>query len=77
MAIVHIAMFDTVNSVARQYQSYTGLRAPKGPISMQAAISQAAHAALVVLFPSQTAAFDARLAEDLARSRAVLPAGSV
>lgn len=66
MAIVHIAMFDTVNSVARQYQSYTGLRAPKGPTSMQVAISQAAHDTLVVLFPSQAAAFDARLAEDLA-----------
>src|SRR3954454_10781959 len=43
MAIVHVAMFDTINSVAQQYQSYTGLRAPKGSHSMQAAISQAAH----------------------------------
>src|SRR5580765_2582310 len=33
MAIVHVAMFDTANSVAKQYESYTGLRAPKGPIS--------------------------------------------
>src|ERR1043166_1420016 len=66
MAIVHIAMFDTVNSVAKQYQGYTSLRAPHGPISMQAAIAQAAHDSLTNLFPSQTATFDARLAEDLA-----------
>jgi hypothetical protein len=65
-------MFDTVNSVAKKYQGYTGLRAPKGPIAMQAAISQAAHDTLVVLFPSQKPAFDAELSADLAavKSRA-------
>ena len=75
MAIVHIAIFDTVNSVARQYQSYTGLRAPKGPNLNAGGDRQAAHDALIVLFPSQTAAFDARLAEDLAevKSRASFP----
>jgi len=65
IAIVHIAMFDTMNSVARKYKNYTDLRAPDGPISMQAAISQAAHDTLTNLFPSQRATFDARLAEDL------------
>src|ERR1043166_8893773 len=39
LAIVHIAMFDTVNSVVGEYESYTGVRAPSGPLSMQAAIS--------------------------------------
>src|SRR3989442_9531516 len=43
LAIVHIAMFDTVNSVVGEYESYTGVRAPSGPLSMQAAIGQAAH----------------------------------
>src|SRR5712675_2165999 len=43
MAIVHIAMFDTMNAVVGGYQSYSGVRAPIGPLSMQAAISQAAH----------------------------------
>src|SRR5258706_6086911 len=38
MAIVHIAMFDTMNAVVGGYQSYSGVRAPIGPLSMQAAI---------------------------------------
>jgi hypothetical protein len=66
MAIVHIAIFDTVNAVEGEYTSFTGLRASRGALSTQAAISQAAHDTLVVLFPSQTARFDAYLAEDLA-----------
>jgi len=65
MAIVHIAMFDTVNAVVQEYESYTGVRAPSGALSMPAAISQAAHNSLAALFPSQVDSFDARLAEDL------------
>jgi len=64
MAIVHIAMFDTINAVVGEYQSYTGVRAPTGALSMQAAISQAAHDTLAALFPAQAASFDAWLAED-------------
>src|SRR5437667_12778439 len=66
MAIVHIAMFDTINAVVGEYQSYTGVRAPIGPLSLEAAISKAAHDTLAALFPAQAASFDARLAEDLA-----------
>lgn len=65
MAIVHIAMFDTVNAAVGEYQSYTGVRASSGPLSLEAAISQAAHDTLIALFPSQKNSFDARLAEDL------------
>src|SRR5439155_20877690 len=65
IAIVHIAMFDTMNAVVGEYQSYTGLRAPVGALSMQAAISQAAHDTLTALFSAQKASFDAFLAEDL------------
>ena len=65
IAIVHIAMFDTANSIERKYESYTGLRGPEGDLSMKAAISQAAHDTLVVLFPSQAYRFDNFLAEDL------------
>jgi len=43
MAIVHIAMFDTINAVIRQYDSYADFRAPSGAISLEAAVSQAAH----------------------------------
>ena len=65
LAIVHIAMFDTVISVVGGYESYSGVRAPSGPLSMQAAISEAAHDTLAALYPSQEASFDARLAENL------------
>src|SRR5437899_5602320 len=58
MAIVHIAMFDTINAVVGEYQSYTGVRAPNGALSMQDAISQAAHDTLAALFPAQAASFD-------------------
>ena len=65
MAIVHIAMFDTINAVVGKYESFTGVRAPLGAVSLRVAISQAAHDALTNLFPSQTTDLDRRLAEDL------------
>ena len=66
MAIVHIAMFDSVNAVLGGYQSYSGINSPKGPISLDAAVAQAAHDTLSVLYPSQAAKFDSFLADDLA-----------
>src|SRR5213083_1995580 len=65
MAIVHIAMFDAVDAVVGGYTSYTGTQAAPGPLSVDAAISQAARDTLVAMFPSQTATFDSHLAEDL------------
>jgi hypothetical protein len=65
MAIVHIAMFDTINAVVGGYQGYTGIRASSGPISLEAAVSQAARDTLAALFPSQAGSFDTLLAEDL------------
>jgi hypothetical protein len=65
MAIVHIAIFEAINAITRDYRSYVDLpRAPKSA-SMDAAISQAAHDTLVALFPSQRASCDAQLAADL------------
>ncbi|MEY2411231.1 MAG: hypothetical protein QOF48_3901 [Verrucomicrobiota bacterium] len=66
IAIVHIAIFDTMNAVTGDYQSYTGVRAPNGPLSMDIAIAQAAHDTLSALFPAQKASFDNWLAEDIA-----------
>src|SRR5690242_15105811 len=66
MAIVHIAMFDALDAVVGGYTSYTRTQAPHGPMSVDAAISQAARDTLVAMLPSQTATFDAYLAEDLA-----------
>jgi hypothetical protein len=62
-------MFDAVNALAPNYQSYTGVKANRGANSLDAAICQAAHDTLAALFPSQTAHFDALLAEDLLRVR--------
>src|SRR5947207_1972925 len=69
MAIVHIAMFDALDAVVGGYTSYTGTQAVPGPMSVDAAISQAARDTLAALFPSQTATFDAYLTQDLAAIR--------
>lgn len=66
MAIVHIAMADSMNAVMGAFESYTGVQAPDGPVSIPAAISQAAHDTLAALFPSQAASFHTALAADLA-----------
>src|SRR4029077_8490661 len=66
MAIVHIAMFDSVNAVLGGYQSYSGINSPEGSISLDAALAQAAHDTLAFLSPSQAAKFDSFLGDDLA-----------
>lgn len=65
MAIVHIAMFDAVNSVSGRYPTYSTLPRVIGA-TMGVATAQAAHDALTALYPSQRAAFDALLATHLA-----------
>jgi hypothetical protein len=69
MAIVHIAIFDSVNALERNYRSYTGvrLRHRYDDVSLDAAIAHAAHDTLVALYPSQAASFDGNLADDLAK----------
>ncbi len=69
MAIVHIAIFDAVNAIARRYRSFTGIPDADRDASMDAAIAQAAHDTLVALFPSQQAHCDELLAEELGRIR--------
>src|SRR5947208_1407801 len=64
-AIVQIAVFEAVNAIAGGYQSYTGLDAAPAETSMDVAVAQAAHDALVAMFPSQRDRFDELLAEDL------------
>src|SRR3954465_7362323 len=54
IAIVHIAIFDSVNGVIGGYNSYTNI-APARNASINAAVAQAAHNTLVALFPSQQA----------------------
>jgi hypothetical protein len=61
MAIVHIAIFDSVNAVLGGYQSYTGIQSVKPPVSLNAAVAQSAHDTLAALYPSQKSAFDSLL----------------
>jgi hypothetical protein len=65
-AIVHAAIFDAVNGIARKYEPYFVKQwgPPEG--NQEAAAAQAAYMTLVHLYPSQRAALDAHLAEALA-----------
>lgn len=65
LAIVHIALFEAVNAVAGGYRSYLGL-APVPDASIDAAIAQATHDALVGTYRSQARLFAPILAADLA-----------
>ena len=66
MAIVHVAMFEAVNSIDPRYTPYRArLRAEPGS-SPDAAAAAAAHAALVRLLPEQTKEFDQALQAALA-----------
>jgi hypothetical protein len=67
MAIVHIAIFDALNAIARRYPPYTGPLPVLADSSPDAAIAQAAHDTLAALYPRQTARFGQWLSEDLAR----------
>lgn len=67
MAIVHLAMFDAVNAIEgeHKYKSYIGVGPAPFGTSMKAAIAQAAHDTLVMLFPSQASSMDTQLVDDL------------
>jgi membrane-associated phospholipid phosphatase len=66
-AIVHLAMFDALNAKQGKYRSFAYTApAPRGPLSEEVAIAQAARDTLVTMYPSQQAIFDSALAADLA-----------
>jgi hypothetical protein len=66
MALVHVAIFDTVNGILGGYTPYHVTDAPPVGASAEAAAASAAHDALVALFPTQRATFDTALATSLA-----------
>jgi len=74
MAIVHIAMYDAVNAIIGGFQPFSGSFTTPARTSVDAAIAQSAHDTLVVMFPSQKAAFDAKLTADLANIVTKTPA---
>src|SRR5207249_2511074 len=66
LAMVHVAIFDSVNAIDRKYTPYA-----VGPLadrcaSPEAAAAAAAHAVLVKLYPSRQANLDAAYAASLA-----------
>jgi hypothetical protein len=66
-AMMHIAMFDAVNSIAGGYNPYR-VRVPSGrEASSEAAAAQAAHDVLAALWPAHIAQYDATLATRLAK----------
>ena len=67
MAIVHIAVFETVNAIDGSCQSYIGLGRARQDASMECAIAQAACETLDALFPSQQATFNQQLANELSQ----------
>ncbi len=64
LAIIHIAIYDAVQSIAGKYDTYT-LMPNDSHASMSAAIAQAAHDALSGMYPSQKPDFDLALQHDL------------
>jgi len=66
-AIMHLAVFDAVNGIARKYTPYyVTEKAPPGA-RQEAAAAQAAYTVLKALYPSQAALLDLQLAESLAK----------
>lgn len=66
MAVWAVAVGDAVASISGRYNPFLSVeRAPEA--NMQAAIAQAAHDTLVVLFQKQSAIFGAALEEDLSQ----------
>ena len=64
-AMMHLAMFDAVNSIDGSHTPYlTDVRGTRRA-SIEAAAAQAAHDVLSALYPDQQAMFDAELADSL------------
>jgi hypothetical protein len=63
-ALAHIAMFDAINAIEREFEPYHVPIHP-GYGSPEAAAAQAAHDVMVALNPAATAAYDALLQQQL------------
>ncbi len=65
IGLVHVAMFEAINAIVNKYESLAHMIAASKKTNRPAAVAQAAHDTLAVLFPSQKAAFATALAQDL------------
>jgi hypothetical protein len=66
-SMMHIAMFDAANSVERDYSRYRVQLWHHAGMSVELAAAQAAHDVLLALLPASQAAYDAALADRLAK----------
>ncbi len=69
LAMVHVAMFETLNAVDARYAPYKVKAVPSLGTSAEAAAAVAAHDVLVALFPAQATPLDASLDISLVYSR--------
>lgn len=67
LAMVHLAVFDSVNSVERKYEPYCVNVVVSADISAEAAAAVAAHDVLAGVYPAQAAAFKVALYASLAK----------
>lgn len=65
LAMVHTAIYDAVNAIAKAYSPYRVTAEAPVFASPEAAAAAAAHRVLVNLYPQKTATFDAALASSL------------
>ena len=65
LAIIQTAVFDSVNSIDRQFAPFMASVNADPRASQAAAVAAAAHDTLVALFPAQKATFDAKYAASL------------
>jgi PAP2 superfamily len=66
MAIVQVSVYDAVNSITKEFESYTRHTAPPAGASAETAAIGAAHQALVTLFPNQMSSLAITLSSSLA-----------
>ncbi len=67
MAIVHVAMYDAINSIVGSHQLVSRLPLAPSTADIALAIAYSARDTLAALFPAQTATFDALVATEQAR----------
>ena len=74
LAIMHTAIYDSVNAIDRTHESYA-VEAVASPLaSREAAVASAAHTVLVGLFPARQNVFDAAFPRRSARLEPAPPA---
>ena len=65
IAIVHLAIYEAVNAIAGNHESFAGVNRAPRYASIDAAIAQAAHDTLVEMFPSQVEAMNGHMQAEM------------